>query len=137
MQRVVLLLHISIHFFKMKEIKSNPPKTLLAIIFGFVLFYFIYDYEQLIIIAFLLNIIGLLSNQLSKYVENIWFFIAKVLGYIIPNLLLVLIFYLFLFPISVFSKIRSKDLLNLKKNKESNFISVEKKFDSNTFKKTW
>ena len=136
MQRVVLLPHISIPFFKMKEIKSNPPKTLLAIIFGFVLFYFIYGYEQLIIIAFLLNIIGLLSNRLSKYVENIWFFIAKVLGYIIPNMLLMIIFYLFLFPISVFSKIRSKDLLNLKKNKETNFISVEKKFDSNTFKKT-
>ena len=99
----------------MKKIKSDPTKTVLTISMGFLVVYFFTKIEWTLVTSLTIGLVGLISNYLSKKVEFLWFKLAWVLGLIIPNILLTSIFYLFLYPISLLSKIfNNSDTLKLK-----------------------
>jgi len=63
--------------------------------------------------------------------------LAYVMGLIVPNILLCLIFYLFLFPISLIYRQFNKDSLMLSKMHKTYFIEVNKESDKNSFEKIW
>ena len=122
----------------MKKIKSDPTKTVLTISMGFLAIYFITKIEWTLITSFTIGFVGLISNYLSKKIEFLWFKLAWVLGLIIPNILLTTIFYLFLFPISLLSKIfNNSDTLKLKNNSETTFTTCNKEFDKKSFENPW
>ena len=76
--------------------------------------------------------------RLSKMIDFVWMKLTFVLSLIVPNILLSIIFYLFLFPVSLFSKLFSnKDPLKLKNPNQSVFKTVNKEFDPNTFENPW
>jgi len=120
----------------MNKIKSDPVKTILVIITGLLIYYFISNIDILLKIILGLCLVGVLSTYLSKKIEFVWFKLAYVLGLIIPNILLGLIFYLFLFPIALLSRI-NKDTLVLKNTKNTIYKDVNKSFSKESFKNTW
>jgi len=63
--------------------------------------------------------------------------LAQFLSYIIPNILLSIVYYLILFPISLLSKLFTKDPLMLSSKYDSYFIDVNKEMDKESFKKMW
>ena len=120
----------------MNQIKSNPSKTILTICVGFMMMFIILKSVVFLYTSLALGLIGITSKFLSEKIELGWFKIGELLGYIVPNIILSVIFYLILFPISIVAKIFKKDdLLKLKNNKETTFIEVDKKFDPDYFKK--
>jgi hypothetical protein len=120
----------------MTNYKSNPIKTTLTICIGFLIIFLIQDSTIFLYIALILGLIGINSNFLSEKIERIWFKIGQLLGYIIPNLVLSIIFYFLLFPISLIAKFfKKEDLLKLNQNYDSTFIKVDKKFDADSFKR--
>ena len=134
----MLWLHLSIQFFnKMDNFKSNPSNTILVIVTGLLIFYYFLEINFLFLVAVILALTGVFSSYLSRKVEFLWFKLALVLGLIIPNIILGIIFYFFLFPISVISRIFSKNLLKLKNNSNSTYYDVDKSFSKNSFKNTW
>jgi hypothetical protein len=122
----------------MQKIKSNPVKTMLTISIGFLVIFIITKLNWALLIALVIGLIGLFSSFLSKQIEFLWTKLAWFLGLIVPNILLSAIFYLFLFPIAVLSKIFGKnDSFKLKNNADSVFISSNKEFNKNSFEKPW
>jgi hypothetical protein len=120
----------------MNQIKSNPSKTILTICVGFMMMFIILKSVVFLYTSLTLGLIGITSKFISEKIEKGWFKIGELLGYIVPNIILSVIFYLILFPISIIAKIFKKDdLLKLKNNKETTFIEVDKKFDPDYFKK--
>jgi hypothetical protein len=84
-----------------------------------------------------IGIIGLISDFLAQKIEWFWFKLTWVLSLIVPNILLSIIFYLFLFPISVLARIFSKsNFLQLKKS-NSTWVKVEKTFDGESMQNPW
>lgn len=63
--------------------------------------------------------------------------LAKILGYIIPNILLSLVFFLFLLPISLISKLFTKDPLMLSDKYKTYFIEINKEVEKESFEKIW
>ena len=64
--------------------------------------------------------------------------IAKVLGAIVPKIILTVFYYFILTPVALLSKFFTKtDLLKLKKPKDSSFTSLEKIIDEDLFKNPW
>ena len=125
-----------IPYFNMTNYKSNPLKTILTICIGFLIIFLIQNSIVFLYLALILGLIGLTSNFLSEKIERIWFKIGQLLGYIIPNLVLSIIFYFLLFPISLISKFfKKEDLLKLNQNYDSTFIKVNKEFDADSFKR--
>ncbi len=121
----------------MNKIKSNPPKSILVIIVGLLIINIFYPNDLLLYSCLLLALIGSFSNFLSSKVESIWFGTAYILGLIIPKIILISIFYLFLFPLSILSRISRNDLLNLKNSSDSVFKDSSREFTKKYFHKTW
>lgn len=121
-----------------KKYKANPSKTVLTIVVGFVLIYLITRWKWSLSVAFLVGLAGMLSDFLAKKIEFLWMKLAVLLSYIIPNILLTLIFFLFLYPIAVLNKLLGKkDPMHLKNRTSSLFIHNEKVFDKAYFEKHW
>lgn len=122
----------------MKKIESNPSKTILTICVGFLLVFFITKNKLFLTTSFCLGIIGITSNFLSLIIEKIWFKIAEILSFIVPNILLGIIFYSFLFPISIVQRIFNKnDSMKLKKLNSSTYLNKKQKFDKTSFINPW
>ena len=122
----------------MKKIKSDPSRTVLTISMGFLAICFFTKIEWTLHASLIIGIIGIFSNYLSKKIEFLWFKLAWILGLIIPNFLLTIIFYLLLYPIALLSKLfKNSDSLQLKNNSESTFTLCNKEFDKKSFKNPW
>lgn len=118
----------------MKELIKIPTQTaeqlksVLVIVLGFsIIAYWLRDkYEDLsnalFLISFAIGILSLVSKLFLRSIIWAWFSLAMVLGFVMSRVLLSLIFYLFLFPIAMLSRIGSKNGLQLKKPSQSVFI---------------
>ena len=118
----------------MNKIKSNPYKTILTISLGFLFVYLIWKHQWALLTSIIISFISLTSLTIAKHIENAWFKIAVILSYILPNVILTLVFYLFLFPISLISKVFNKSS-NLLLNHSSNtsYKLVNKKYTKKDF----
>ena len=83
----------------MQKIKSNPVKTMLTISTGFLVVFIITKLNWVLLISLFIGLVGMFSTYLSEQIEFLWNKLAWLLGLIVPNILLSVIFYLFLFQI--------------------------------------
>lgn len=120
------------------DIKSNPAKTMLTIAVGFIIIYLATKWSWALYVSLGVGLTGVFSHFVSEKIEFLWFKLAWLLGLIVPNIILGIIFYLFLFPISLVSKIfRKKDVLHLKNVQSSIFEPVTKNFNASTLDNPW
>lgn len=120
------------------KIKSNPSLTLLTIVFGLLFFNYFFDNEIIFYVCLLLSGIGVLSNKSSVVIEKIWFKVTYILSQIIPNILLSLIFFLFLTPIALLSRLfKSKTDFNSINNQDTTFKTQNKSFVKESFERAW
>lgn len=122
----------------MEKHKTNPAKTVLTISVGFIVVYLITKWNWAILAALIIALIGFFSIRLSKVIDFLWMKFTWLLSLIVLNVLLSAVFFLFLFPIAVLSRLFGNgDPLNLKNKAESVFIDSNKKFDKSSFEKPW
>lgn len=120
------------------EIKSNPSLTVLTIVFGLLFFNHFFDNEIIIYVCLFISGLGVVSNKSSVIIEKIWFKVSYLLSQIIPNILLSLIFFLFLTPIALLSKLfNSKTDFNSKNNQNTTFKTQNKSFVKKSFERAW
>jgi hypothetical protein len=122
----------------MQKLKSDPSKTNLTICVGFIVLYFISYNIFFLHGALTIGSLGLISGKINLLIEKFWFLLAKVLGYVVPNLLLGTIFYVILTPISLLYLLFNKEIqIKLKPSKSSQFENVNKVFNSKSFENPW
>ena len=80
---------------------------------------------------------AIFANYLSDIIEWAWMKLSQLLSYIIPNILLSIVYFLFLVPISLLSRLFTKDPLMLSKKYNTYFIDINNEIDIKSFKKTW
>jgi hypothetical protein len=122
----------------MKAIKSNPAKTALIISMGFLMVFLIYRLDWAIMVSLSVGLIGALFEGVSKLIEKVWFKLAKILSFIVPNILLAFVFFLFLFPLSLLNKLfRKSDPLKLRNNSPSLFKNRNELISKSHFENMW
>lgn len=122
----------------MKPLKSNPSQTILVICTGLVFVYFIFDLRWVLYLAFSLGLLSILSFWVSEKVEWVWFKLTYLLSLIVPNILLGLIFFLFLTPIAFLASIfAKKDSFLLKKPENSAYQVINKKYGAADLENPW
>ena len=118
--------------------KNEAVKTVLTISMGFLVIYLATKWQWAIIVSLLVGVVGVFSGFLSKKIDIVWMKLAWLLGLVIPNIILTLIFYLFLLPISLISRIfRKSDPMILKNRVESTYVDTNRQFDKISFEKPW
>ena len=71
---------ISLHIYIiLMRIKSNPPLTILTIVFGLLLLNLFFEEQVIFYLCLFLSGIGVFSLLLSKLIEKIWFNISIIL----------------------------------------------------------
>jgi ABC-type multidrug transport system fused ATPase/permease subunit len=116
---------------------EKTKSTMLIISMGFLFLYLILSWKWAIIVSFSVGIVGIASPFLSRKIEWAWMKLAHAMGYIVPNILLTLTFFLFLYPLSLLSRLFRKDPLMLSKKYKSYFIDINKEMPKESFEKIW
>jgi hypothetical protein len=131
---LVLLLPLFILYFDMKK---DLHKTILVIVAGLLLLSFIFDAPLMVAIATTVGVASLVSNHLANAIVWFWEKLAQVLGFINTRILLSVLFYLFLFPIAMLSRLFSKDPMQLKNPKASVFVTRNHTYTSKDLENMW
>ena len=117
---------------------KEPVKTVLVIVVGFLIVYGVWRLEWALTTALVIGIAGLLSGYLAEKIDFLWMKLAWVLSLIVPNILLSVIFFLFLTPIAWLSRIfGEKNPLSLRNSSPSLFKEYKKVFDQKSFERPW
>lgn len=120
------------------KIKSNPSLTILTIVFGLLILNVFFEDKTIMYVSTILSGLGILSFKTSIIIEKIWFKLSFVLSLIIPNVLLTIIYFFFLTPIALLSKIFNNNTnFNSKNTFNSTFVNQSKSFDRKSFERTW
>lgn len=117
---------------------SNPFKTVLTIGIGFSVLFVITEIKYLLWIGIAVGVLGLISTFLAVWIEKLWMLLGQLLGNVVPVIILTLIFFFFLFPIALLSRLFGrKDSLYLKGNYKSTFIENQRTFEAADFEQTF
>jgi len=117
--------------------KEKNLETMLTISVGFIVLFFVFEQKWLLYVALGVGLSGMFSDFLSSKISWAWFKLAELLGMIVPKILLSLVFYLFLFPIALLSRIGNKDPMKLRKGYQSYYTDRTTEFKKQDFEKTW
>jgi|TARA_B100001059_G_C17417022_1_gene371284 hypothetical protein len=119
----------------MNEVKIGSNKSFGIVFFGvffiIALYPLIYDNQirvWALFISLFFLVLGLKNSKLLNPLNKIWFRFGMLLGKIISPLVMSVIFFTVVTPISVIMKILKKDLLRLKFNdSETYWIKIQEK----------
>ena len=121
-----------------KATHTNPIKTVLTICLGFCIVFLVTEIRGFLLTGLLIGLLGLISSFLAKQIDFLWGLLTKVLSYIVPNILLTSVFFFFLFPVALLSKLfGKKDPLLLKNPGKTTFVEVNKTFEPGSFEHTF
>ncbi len=99
--------------------KQDLFKNITVITGGFLVIGLIFELNVLIYIATVVSMGSVLIPPLGHLINWLWMKLAFGLGWVNSRVLLSLIYYVFLFPIALVSRIFKKDSLLLKKDPKS------------------
>ena len=116
---------------------SSSYGSVLAIMFGLLIFYYIYELDILLIIALSLCTLSLLSHKIGLLIHKAWMALAMLLSRIISPIILSVFFYFFLFPIALLSKVFRKSIIVKKDTLSSMYSTINKNFSKTDFEETW
>ena len=95
----------------MQNKSVQKAKAQLVIVTGFLALGLLFNNEILLYAAISLGVVFLTIPVAGEVILALWFKLAEALGWINSRILLSLIFYLVLYPISIFYRISGKDPL--------------------------
>ncbi len=121
-----------------KNLTMNNYKSTLTIVIGFLLLSNYFDSKPLLIISIAVGLLAIFSEKANDKIIWIWNKLTEVLGLIMPNVLLTIVFYLFLTPLALLNRInRKKNPLQLRNETSSTFISKRIEFSKASLEKIW
>lgn len=123
---------------KRGQLKSDPAITVLVITVGFLVVYAITRADGWLYASLIIGIAGILSGFLRKKIDWVWMKLTWILSLIVPNILLTIVFFVFLTPIALLSRLfGKKDQLSLKNTSASLFKDKGSPYTKESFEKSW
>jgi hypothetical protein len=118
--------------------KSEPLKTVLTIVAGCLIIFLITQARLLVYLSLIIGLAALSSAALAKGIDYVWMKLARLLSFIMPTVLLSLVFFIILFPLALLSRLfKKRDPLNLSNRLTSTFVGNSKTFTAKSFEKPW
>lgn len=117
--------------------RDKINETILTITVGFIVLHLVFKNNAFLYTALVIGLCGIFSAYLSEKISQLWFKLAELLGYVVPKILLSIVYFFFLFPIALLARLSKKDHLMLNNNKVSYFVNRDKQTEKADFEKTW
>ena len=117
---------------------SQDRKTQLVIVTGFAILAYLFSSMVLLYLSLGLAVIFLVSKTLSRHILWLWWKIAHVLGWINTRILLSVVFYVFLLPIALLSRVFKRDPLAMNwKKTGSSFVVRNHLYTAEDLENPW
>ena len=124
---------------KSEKVNNRSFGILFFIVFLIIGLYPIYIGESLNKFFFILSlpflILGLLNSKILTPFNRAWIKLGEILGLIIAPVIMALVYFVFLTPISLIVRIFGKDLLDIKFNKKLETYWINRKKNLGSMKK--
>ena len=117
--------------------KIERLKAVLTITAGFLILHLLFKKDIFLYIATGVAVITLVFPLAGKGIVWLWFKIAEILGWINSRILLSVVFFVFLLPISLAYKLFNRNPLQIKKNAKSLYNIRDHLFQKEDFKFPW
>ncbi|MBF0464041.1 MAG: hypothetical protein HQK88_11245 [Nitrospirae bacterium] len=117
--------------------KNEILKTIDVLALASLVAFIVFKKPAFLLLAVFFIAINVLELKLGAKIAELWLKLAHLIGTFNSKILLSLIFFLFLYPLSILYRALNKGSVNMFKNKESHFDPVNKPFDKDSFKKQW
>lgn len=128
------LRHLFTRFSKMN--KGNL-KSILVITVGFTILGFFSKTDWPFYVAIAVGLAAIISNRAAELINKIWFGLAKILGYVNSRILLTIIYYLFLLPMALLSRLSKNKTIILKQQGSSYYAERNHQFEKADFENPW
>ncbi len=118
----------------------NREKTLEAILviaIGFLIVFLIKHIQLFLYLSISVGLIGILVKPLAVFIAKLWYKLGDWLGWFVSKIVLGIIFYLVVLPVSTFYKFFNKDTLRIKRSNKSFWYEKNHKYISNDLKNSW
>ena len=122
---------------KEKNTNVNSYEVPLTIVVFLLILNLLWNKPIFIRVSLILGVLSLLSKHISGYLTFIWKKIVFALGYLNSHLLLGLVFFIILVPISFLYRLFTSDDLFLKSKKDSYFHTSEKEYQPKDIETMW
>lgn len=124
--------------------KEEKTKSLLVMVVGFLVLYFIAGYfwekeiKTFLYISGAIGVLSLMSETISNLILKVWFKIAMVLGWINTRIILGLVFFVFLTPFAWLQRLFvRKNYLSLKNSESTVFHTRNHQYKPEDFDNIW
>lgn len=117
--------------------KDKTLEAILVMTTGFLVLYAIYRSEWMLYVAIGAGAIGLFINPLALLLAKGWFKLGELLGFVVSKVVLTLLFYLLLVPISLLHNLFNKDILALKRQDKSLWQNRDHEYVPNDLNNSW
>lgn len=128
---------------------SDKYQSLLVIVVGFLVLYFIFqkDYDwrifefkriYFIYAALVVGVLSLMFDSVGDLILKGWMKIAEVLGFVNTRIIMSLVFFIFLTPFALLQKLFSRsNFLSLKDTEDSVFHTRDHQYKPEDFDNIW
>ena len=125
-----------------KAIREKELETILTLCVALVVIFFVtkQQHNYLLKIGVVLGLIGMFSTFLTAKISWAWLKVGELMGAVMSKVILSAVFFLFLFPIAMLSRVFSggKNSLQLKKGNESSYYFTRNhKYEASDLKNIW
>ena len=120
------------HISAEEKLKAQP-----AIITGLICMYFIFTKILFLKAALVLGLVFLFIPVLGNWFIVLWFRLAELLGWINTRILLSIVYYVFLMPVSFIAGLVNKDPLSLDNTGASLYIDRDHTYTAKDLENIW
>ncbi len=110
---------------------------MLIIAAGFIVLFLIFKLKWMLIVSLAVAVLGAMSKLATEGITWVWFKIAEILGWINSRILLGIIFFLFLFPISLIMRALNKITIKMKKQKDTYYSERNHTYTTEDLENSW
>ena len=101
--------------------KRKSTETILVLVVALIVLFWLFDKKYLLSIALCLGAVGIFVPFLADKIHWAWMKLGHYMGYITGRIILGVVFFFILYPLSLASKLFRKDTLKVKPGADSYF----------------
>ena len=117
--------------------KDKHLGTILVFVMVLLILFLVYKNVKLIYAALALGAIAILIPALSRKIHDIWMKFAELLGFVMNKVILGIVFFIFLLPIAMLSKLFRKNPLKVKRQTDSYFNDRNFTYTKKSLEQLW
>jgi hypothetical protein len=131
------IVFISLYLFAILMERKKNLETILVLVLACVVVYEIRKVDTWLLVAMLIGIIGLFVPWAAAKIHWAWMKLAEGMGFVMSKVLLTLIYYIILMPLSVFARLHRNKQARKKAGGTSYFVTRDFLYTKESMEKMW